>query len=47
MKTKQSRREFLRVSATGALGAIVLSKCSKKQKEVPASEVLLTQNLSV
>lgn len=26
MKTKQSRREFLRVSATGALGAVLISK---------------------
>jgi sugar phosphate isomerase/epimerase len=30
MKTKQSRREFLRLSATGALGAIVLSKSNLK-----------------
>jgi hypothetical protein len=30
MKTKQSRREFLRLSATGAIGAIVLSSCSNK-----------------
>jgi sugar phosphate isomerase/epimerase len=32
MKTKQSRREFLRVSAAGTLGAIVLSQysCGKK-----------------
>ena len=26
MKTKQSRRDFLRISATGALGAVLLSK---------------------
>jgi len=30
MKTTQSRRDFLRLSATGALGAIVLSACSKR-----------------
>jgi sugar phosphate isomerase/epimerase len=42
MKTKQSRREFLRLSATGALGAIVLSSCSNKtigksvSRQVPA-----------
>jgi sugar phosphate isomerase/epimerase len=30
MKTKQSRREFLKLSATGALGALVLSSCSNK-----------------
>jgi sugar phosphate isomerase/epimerase len=30
MKTKQSRREFLRLSATGALGAIFLSSSSNK-----------------
>jgi sugar phosphate isomerase/epimerase len=30
MKTTHSRREFLRVSATGALGAIILSSCSNK-----------------
>lgn len=30
MKTKHSRRDFLRVSATGALGAIILSSCSNK-----------------
>ncbi len=30
MKTKQSRRDFLRLSATGALGAIVLASCSKR-----------------
>jgi sugar phosphate isomerase/epimerase len=30
MKTKQSRRDFLRISATGALGAIVLSQVSCK-----------------
>ena len=30
MKTKQSRREFLRLSATGALGAIVLTKSNLK-----------------
>ena len=30
MNTKQSRRDFLSLSATGALGAIVLSACSKR-----------------
>lgn len=35
MKTKQSRRDFLRVSATGALGAIVLSQSGFKS--APAS----------
>jgi sugar phosphate isomerase/epimerase len=38
MKTKQSRREFLRLSATGALGAIVLSKSNWKTSVVPASD---------
>ena len=37
MKTKQSRREFLRLSATGALGAIVLSKSSLKTSGMPTS----------
>jgi len=32
MKTKQSRREFLRLSAAGALGAIVLSQYSCRNK---------------
>jgi sugar phosphate isomerase/epimerase len=36
MKTKQSRRDFLRVSATGALGAIVLSQYSCKSTEKTA-----------
>jgi sugar phosphate isomerase/epimerase len=41
MKTKQSRREFLRLSATGALGAIVLSKSKLKASgfSVPARPV--------
>ncbi|MGC1392602.1 MAG: sugar phosphate isomerase/epimerase [Bacteroidales bacterium] len=30
MKTKQSRRDFLKLSATGAIGAIILSSCSNK-----------------
>jgi sugar phosphate isomerase/epimerase len=30
MNTKLARRDFLRLSATGALGAIVLSACSKR-----------------
>jgi len=38
MKTKQSRREFLRLSATGALGAIVLSKSNWKTLGVPESD---------
>jgi sugar phosphate isomerase/epimerase len=37
MKTKQSRRDFLRVSAAGALGAVVLSSYANKTGEVPAS----------
>jgi sugar phosphate isomerase/epimerase len=39
MKTKQSRRDFLRVTATGALGAIVLSQagCKTTGKAVAAS----------
>jgi sugar phosphate isomerase/epimerase len=38
MKTKQSRREFLRLTATGALGAIVLSKSNWKTSVIPASD---------
>jgi sugar phosphate isomerase/epimerase len=38
MKTKQSRRDFLRVSATGALGAMVLSKSDWKTLGTPTSE---------
>ena len=38
MKTKQSRREFLRLSATGALGAIVLSKSNWKTSGIPSSD---------
>jgi len=37
MKTKQSRRDFLRVTATGALGAIVISKSDWKTLGSPAS----------
>ena len=37
MKTKQSRRDFLRVSATGALGAILISKSNWKTVGSPAS----------
>jgi sugar phosphate isomerase/epimerase len=36
MKTKQSRRDFLRVSATGALGAIALSQYGCKTGGKPA-----------
>src|ERR1035437_9407629 len=38
MKTKQSRRDFLRVSATGALGAFVISKSDWKTLGIPASK---------
>jgi len=38
MITKQSRREFLRVSATGALGAIFISKSNLKSFGAPAAE---------
>jgi sugar phosphate isomerase/epimerase len=37
MKTKQSRRDFLRLSATGALGAILISKSNLKTVEAPVS----------
>jgi sugar phosphate isomerase/epimerase len=37
MKTKQSRREFLKLSATGALGAIVISKSNWKTSVLPSS----------
>jgi sugar phosphate isomerase/epimerase len=37
MKTKQSRRDFLRISATGALGAIVLSQSGCKTTSKTAS----------
>jgi sugar phosphate isomerase/epimerase len=37
MKTNQSRRDFLRISATGALGAIVLSQVSCKTAGKTAS----------
>ena len=37
MKTKQSRRDFLRVSATGALGAILISKSNWKTVGAPVS----------
>lgn len=37
MKTKQSRRDFLRVSAAGALGAIVLSQSSFKSDSKSAT----------
>lgn len=36
MKTKQTRRDFLRVSATGVLGAFVISKSDWKTLGVPA-----------
>ena len=38
MKTKQSRRDFLRVSATGALGAFVISKSDWKTIGTPVSD---------
>jgi sugar phosphate isomerase/epimerase len=38
MKSKHSRRDFLRVSATGALGAFAISKSNWKSLGVPASE---------
>ena len=38
MKTKQSRRDFLRLSATGALGALVISKSDWKTIGTPASD---------
>ena len=38
MDTKQSRRDFLRVSATGALGAIFISKSNLKSFGAPAAE---------
>jgi sugar phosphate isomerase/epimerase len=38
MKTKQSRREFLRLSATGALGAIVISKNDWKTSAASVSD---------
>jgi sugar phosphate isomerase/epimerase len=37
MKTKQSRRDFLRLSATGALGAILISKSNLKTINTPVS----------
>ena len=39
MKTKQSRREFLRLSGTGALGAIVILKNNWETVGKPKSEV--------
>ncbi|MCX6255299.1 MAG: sugar phosphate isomerase/epimerase [Bacteroidia bacterium] len=41
MKTIHSRREFLRVSATGALGAIILSSCSNKTVGKSVSQPVL------
>jgi len=38
MKTKQSRRDFLKLSATGALGAFVISKSSLKKFVTPGSD---------
>ncbi len=38
MKTKQSRRDFLRLSATGALGALVISKSDWKTIGTPVSD---------
>ena len=42
MKSKQSRREFLRVSASGALGAIVISKGGWKTSESTSSHFTVT-----
>jgi sugar phosphate isomerase/epimerase len=42
MKSKQSRRDFLRVSATGALGAIFISKTSLKSVMTTASSSAVT-----
>jgi hypothetical protein len=41
MKTKQSRREFLRLYATGALGAMVISKSNWKTIGKPVSELTI------
>jgi sugar phosphate isomerase/epimerase len=41
MKTKQSRRDFLRLSATGALGAMVISKSNWKTIGKPVSELTI------
>jgi sugar phosphate isomerase/epimerase len=38
MKTKQSRRDFLKLSATGALGAFMISKNNWKTSVIPASD---------
>jgi sugar phosphate isomerase/epimerase len=42
MNTRQSRRDFLRVSATGALGAIFISKGNLKSFGVPTAEKSVT-----
>lgn len=42
MKSKQSRREFLRVSATGALGAIIISKSGWKTSGETSSHLTVT-----
>jgi sugar phosphate isomerase/epimerase len=42
MKTKQTRRDFLRVSATGALGAILISKSNFKTFGATASRSTVT-----
>jgi sugar phosphate isomerase/epimerase len=42
MNTKQSRRDFLRVSATGALGAIFISKSNLKSLVAPVVEKSVT-----
>jgi sugar phosphate isomerase/epimerase len=41
MKTKQSRREFLRLSGTGTLGAIVILKNNWETVGKPTSEVIV------
>src|ERR1035437_9738097 len=38
MKTKQSRRDFLKLSATGALGAFMISKNNWKASVISASD---------
>jgi sugar phosphate isomerase/epimerase len=38
MKTKQSRRDFLKLSATGALGSFFISKSNFKNPVMPASD---------
>jgi len=44
MKTKQSRREFLRVSAAGAMGALILSNYGCKTGIKPAGVMTLAEH---